>query len=106
MDARTLRLLETYGVLIASTDRNYGNISPQPTAATLPEWSQALDLARAFWSAAAADERISPDFRRIASENLGQLESLLPLHIAVYRLWNVCEPLSARAPPSPAAPPA
>lgn len=46
-------------MLIASTDWNYGNISPQPIAA--------------------ADERISPDFRRIASENLGQLESLLPL---------------------------
>jgi hypothetical protein len=26
-DARTLRLLEAYGVLIANTDRHYGNIS-------------------------------------------------------------------------------
>nr|WP_315471795.1 type II toxin-antitoxin system HipA family toxin YjjJ [uncultured Rhodoferax sp.] len=109
-DARTLRLLEAYGELIANTDRHYGNISLlldgddwalspaydmlpmlyapvggelvprdfaarplQPTAATLPEWPQALALARSFWAAAAADERISPEFRRIASENLRQL---------------------------------
>jgi hypothetical protein len=26
-DAQTLRLLEAYGVLIANTDRHYGNIS-------------------------------------------------------------------------------
>ena len=109
-DARTLRLLEAYGVLIANTDRHYGNISLlladddwilapaydmlpmlyapvggelvprnfaerplQPTAATLPEWPRALALARSFWTAAAADARISPGFRQIAAENLSQI---------------------------------
>ncbi|WP_462386186.1 type II toxin-antitoxin system HipA family toxin YjjJ [Acidovorax sp. Q11] len=109
-DARTLRLLEAYGQLIANTDRHYGNISlvlkdddwalsptydmlpmlyapvsgelvprdfasrpQQPTAATLGEWDEALRLARAFWQAAAADERVSADFRAIAAENVGQV---------------------------------
>lgn len=109
-DARTLRLLEAYGELIANTDRHYGNISLlldgddwalspaydmlpmhyapiggelvprqfpprplQPTAATQPEWPQALQLARTFWATAAQDPRISPDFRRIAEDNLGVL---------------------------------
>ncbi|RQO82702.1 type II toxin-antitoxin system HipA family toxin YjjJ [Acidovorax sp. FJL06] len=105
-DARTLRLLEAYGQLIANTDRHYGNISlvlkdddwalsptydmlpmlyapvsgelvprdfasrpQQPTAATLGEWDEAQRLARVFWQAAAADERVSADFRAIAAEN-------------------------------------
>lgn len=105
-DARTLRLLEAYGQLIANTDRHYGNISLvlkgddwalsptydmlpmlyapvggelvprdfasrplQPTAATLGEWDEARRLALAFWQAAAADERVSADFRAIAAEN-------------------------------------
>lgn len=105
-DARTLRLLEAYGELIANTDRHYGNISLlldgddwalapaydmlpmlyapvggelvprdfaarplQPTAATLPEWPQALALARSFWAAASTDARISDGFRQIATEN-------------------------------------
>lgn len=105
-DARTLRLLEAYGQLIANTDRHYGNISlvlkdddwalsptydmlpmlyapvsgelvprdfasrpQQPTAATLGEWGEAQRLARVFWQAAAADERVSADFRAIAAEN-------------------------------------
>ena len=109
-DARTLRLLEAYGQLIANTDRHYGNISLvlqdddwalsptydmlpmlyapvggelvprdfashplQPTAATLGEWGEAQGLARQFWQAAAADERISPGFRAIAAENLSQI---------------------------------
>jgi hypothetical protein len=109
-DARTLRLLEAFGVLIANTDRHYGNISllldgddwalapaydmlpmlyapvggelvtrsfadrpQQPTAATLPEWPQALALARSFWAAASADARISAGFRQIAAENLSQI---------------------------------
>lgn len=106
-DARSLRLLEAFGVLIANTDRHYGNISlllkdddwtlsptydmlpmlyapvggelvprdlasrpMQATAATLPEWAQARALAMAFWQAAGIDERISTDFRAIATENL------------------------------------
>ena len=109
-DARTLRLLEAYGQLIANTDRHYGNISLvlrgddwslsptydmlpmlyapvggelvprdfasralQPTAATLGEWGEAQQLARAFWEAAAADARISPGFRAIAAENRSQI---------------------------------
>ena len=109
-DARILRLLEAYGVLIANTDRHYGNISLlldgddwvlapaydtlpmlyapvggelvqrnfkerplQPTAATLPEWPQALTLAARFWAAASADARISSGFRDIAAENLSQI---------------------------------
>ncbi|MEY2861655.1 MAG: type toxin-antitoxin system HipA family toxinoxin YjjJ [Pseudomonadota bacterium] len=109
-DARTLRLLEAYGVLIANTDRHYGNISLlldgddwalapaydmlpmhyapvggelvprslaerplQPTAATLAEWAQAQALARTFWSAAAADTRVSAGFRQIAAQNLDHI---------------------------------
>ncbi|PQA75837.1 type II toxin-antitoxin system HipA family toxin YjjJ [Rhodoferax sp. TS-BS-61-7] len=109
-DARTLRLLEAFGELIANTDRHYGNISLllddddwalapaydmlpmlyapvggelvprnfadrplQPTAATLPEWPQALALARSFWAAASADARISAGFRQIAAENLSHI---------------------------------
>ncbi len=109
-DARTLRLLEAFGELIANTDRHYGNISLllddddwalapaydmlpmlyapvggelvprhfadrplQPTAATLPEWPQALALARSFWAAASADARISASFRQIAAENLSHI---------------------------------
>ena len=109
-DARTLRLLEAFGELIANTDRHYGNVSLlldgddwalapaydmlpmlyapvggelvprhfadrplQPTAATLPEWPQALALARSFWAAASADARISAGFRQIAAENLSHI---------------------------------
>ncbi len=109
-DARTLRLLEAYGQLIANTDRHYGNISlvlkgddwalsptydmlpmlyapvagelvprdfasrpQQPTAATLGEWGEAQQLAKRFWQAAAADERVSADFRAIAAENSGHI---------------------------------
>ena len=109
-DARTLRLLEAFGELIANTDRHYGNISLlldgddwalapaydmlpmlyapvggelvprnfaarplQPTAATLPEWPQALALAHSFWAAASADARISAGLRQIAAENLSHI---------------------------------
>ena len=109
-DARTLRLLEAYGQLIANTDRHYGNISLvlkgddwalsptydmlpmlyapvggelvprdfagrplQPTAATLGEWDEAKALALQFWQAAAADGRISPEFRAIAAENASHI---------------------------------
>lgn len=109
-DARTLRLLEAYGQLIANTDRHYGNISLvlkdddwalsptydmlpmlyapvggelvprdfasrplQPTAATLGEWDEARGLALAFWRAAAADERVSADFRAIAADNASHI---------------------------------
>jgi hypothetical protein len=41
----------------------------QPTAATLPQWEQAHALALAFWHSAAADARVSAEFRAIAVEN-------------------------------------
>lgn len=44
-------------------------VKPQPTSATLPEWSRALALAIQFWQTVAADERISAAFRAIAAEN-------------------------------------
>jgi hypothetical protein len=112
-DAAQLRLLEAYGLLIANTDRHYGNISlllddddwrlsptydmlPMlyapvngeiverdlgarplyPTAATLAEWPQALQLALAFWRAASMDERISKGFRAIAGANITCLHGL------------------------------
>jgi len=42
---------------------------PRPTVDTLEQWPRALELARAFWNAAAADERISAGFRAIAAAN-------------------------------------
>ena len=109
-DAKNLQLLEAYGILIANTDRHYGNISLllkdddwtlsptydmlpmlyapiggelvardfaarslQPSAATLPEWARACELALTFWQTAAGDERISTEFRTIALENSSHL---------------------------------
>ena len=118
-DASLLCFLEAFGILIANSDRHYGNISllrhsinsttksnahwkisptydmlpmlyapigvelvqrdfavtngvttkPQPTPATLPEWPRALALAIQFWQTAAADTRISAEFRKIAADN-------------------------------------
>lgn len=48
---------------------------PQPTSATLPEWTRSLTLAIQFWQTAAADERISVAFRAIASENALKLKN-------------------------------
>ena len=113
-DAAQLRLLEAYGLLIANTDRHYGNISlllddddwrlsptydmlPMlyapvngeiverdlsarplyPTAATLAEWPQALQLALAFWQVANVDERISIGFRAIVGANITCLQALI-----------------------------
>jgi hypothetical protein len=42
---------------------------PRPTADTLDQWPAAEALARRFWDTAAADERISADFRAIAAAN-------------------------------------
>ena len=46
---------------------------PRPTSATLEQWPRALQLARVFWAAAGADERISPGFRAVAAANLAAL---------------------------------
>lgn len=112
-DADTLCLLEAYGVLIANTDRHYGNVSLlidadgdwalapcydmlpmlyapvgnelvardfaaqplRPTAATLPFWGRAMQLAVAFWQAAAVDRRISAGFRALAAQNAQHLQA-------------------------------
>ncbi|WP_298210909.1 type II toxin-antitoxin system HipA family toxin YjjJ [Acidovorax sp.] len=49
--------------------RDFASRPQQPTAATLGEWAEAQNLARAFWQAAAADGRVSAGFRAIAAEN-------------------------------------
>jgi hypothetical protein len=49
--------------------RDFASRPQQPTAATLGEWGEAQQLAKRFWQAAAADERVSADFRAIAAEN-------------------------------------
>ncbi len=75
-DAQTLRLLKAYGVLIANTDRHYGNISllikddDWVLSPTLGSWAQAKALAAQFWQSVAADTRVSEGFRAIAAENL------------------------------------
>ncbi|MCJ7799357.1 MAG: type II toxin-antitoxin system HipA family toxin YjjJ, partial [Polaromonas sp.] len=113
-DAAQLRLLEAYGLLIANTDRHYGNISLllkdddwflsptydmlpmlyapvngelverefasrplHPTAATLPEWARATELAAVFWRAAADETMISEGFRAIAARNVLSLLALV-----------------------------
>jgi hypothetical protein len=48
----------------------------QPTAATLPEWPRALDLALRFWPAVAAHPGVSSDFRRTAAANAAHLQRL------------------------------
>jgi len=55
--------------------RDFASRPQQPTAATLGEWDEAQRLARDFWQAAAADERVSADFRAIAAENAGEVGS-------------------------------
>ena len=75
-DAQTLRLLKAYGVLIANTDRHYGNISllikddDWVLSPTLGSWAQAKALAAQFWQSVAAETRVSEGFRAIAAENL------------------------------------
>ena len=47
-----------------------------PTAATLPEWPRAIELASGFWRIASMDKRISAGFRAMACENLKSLQAL------------------------------
>lgn len=54
--------------------RSFVDRPVQPTAATLPEWPQALALAASFWAHASADPRISSGFREIAADNLRQID--------------------------------
>ena len=48
----------------------------QPSAATLDQWTQARELAIAFWQTAAQDTRISAGFRALAKDNLQTLRVL------------------------------
>ncbi|HEY6126446.1 MAG TPA: type II toxin-antitoxin system HipA family toxin YjjJ [Steroidobacteraceae bacterium] len=115
IDAATLgqiRLLATFGALIANTDRHLGNlacfdrydgrftlapvydmlpmlyapehdelpartfVAPAPTSDSLREYGRARVLAEQYWTACAADARISEDFRGIAAGNLQSLRAL------------------------------
>ncbi|MFP8833778.1 type II toxin-antitoxin system HipA family toxin YjjJ [Hydrogenophaga sp. XSHU_21] len=49
--------------------RDFAAQLPRPTVHTLNVWPKARDLALRFWQAAAADERISADFRAVAAAN-------------------------------------
>jgi HipA-like C-terminal domain len=107
-----IRLLATFGALIANTDRHFGNLAfldrydgrftlapvydmlpmlyapehdelparnfapPAPSADTLRQFGRARELAERYWSACAADSRISADFRGIAAANVRTLEAL------------------------------
>jgi DNA-binding transcriptional ArsR family regulator len=98
-DAERLVLLDTFGALIANTDRHFGNITlfdhyegtfalapaydmlpmlfapqdgqvldrsftpPVPTAASLPVWPRARELAEVYWARLTGDTRLSEDFR-------------------------------------------
>jgi hypothetical protein len=41
------------------------------------QWQTAGELARTFWQHAAADDRISPDFRSVARERAGAIDTAL-----------------------------
>jgi hypothetical protein len=107
-----IRLLATFGALIANTDRHFGNLAcldrydgqftlapvydmlpmlyapehdelparsftpPAPSADSLRQFGRARALAERYWSACAADSRISADFRGIAAGNSSTLEAL------------------------------
>ena len=60
------------GELVA---RDFSARSLHPSAATLAAWPRALELARMFWQAAAADGRISANFQAIAQQNLQSLSA-------------------------------
>ena len=61
------------GELVA---RDFAARPLQPSAATLDQWTQARELATAFWQTAAQDVRISAGFRAVASGNLQTLRML------------------------------
>lgn len=111
-DAARLAVLDTFGALIANTDRHFGNVTlfdgyagafrlapvydmlpmlfapqdghlvartftpPGPTAATLTAWPRARALAEEFWQRLVGDQRISEDFRILATEALRGLRAL------------------------------
>lgn len=51
-------------------------VPPLPMPAEREAWQAALPAARAFWSAAAEDERISGEFRRACADHVRALERL------------------------------
>lgn len=56
--------------------RNWGSQLPRPNANTLSVWPQAKALALQFWQSAAADARISHEFRAVAKANEGLVNDL------------------------------
>jgi hypothetical protein len=48
-----------------------------PLPAEVAAWQDAARAAHAFWKLAAADQRISPEFRRICADNAAQLGKLI-----------------------------
>ncbi len=49
---------------------------PHPDAAVAGQWESARQAALRFWATAAADARISPEFRDICSRNHGMIQEL------------------------------
>lgn len=115
IDTQTLeamRMLASFGALIANTDRHFGNLAffdrydgrfqlaptydmlpmlyapehdeliartfepPAPDAESLRSYGRARALAQGYWKNCARDERISQDFRRIATANSAAIEAL------------------------------
>lgn len=58
--------------------RDWRSQTPRPNANTLSVWPKALELALSFWQKAAADVRISEDFRAIAKTNSEWLSTTTP----------------------------
>ena len=57
-------------------ERDWARQLPRPNAHTLSAWPQAKALALQFWQSAAADARISEDFRVVARVNGGLVQRL------------------------------
>lgn len=54
--------------------------APPPRAAWLSVWARARSIAREYWERLAADERLSPEFRRLCGECLASVRSTPPSH--------------------------
>jgi hypothetical protein len=56
--------------------RDFAAHPPRPGVMTLEVWPRARALAMRFWQAAAADGRLSDEFRGIARANAGVVAAL------------------------------
>jgi hypothetical protein len=80
LGARSFRLAPSYDVLPMMyvpidgqrVEREFRIVPPKPDA--VEEWRRALPIARTFWDRAAADKRVSRDFRKIAAQNRAILD--------------------------------